>query len=104
MGYYTNYTLDLEDDRLDISDVISDKELDLLTGYTWDDYKLYEVKWYGHDEDMLSLSKRHPEIVFRLEGEGEDQPDLWRRYYKNGKMQEARAIITYPKYNEDLLK
>lgn len=61
-------------------------------------------KWYDCDEDMLEMSKAFPEIVFCLHGEGEAPEDLWDRYYKNGKMQNCKAVITYEEYDESKLK
>lgn len=61
-------------------------------------------KWYGHDRDMLELSKAFPEIVFCLHGEGSINDDMWNNYYKNGKMQHCKAIITYEEYDESKLE
>ena len=35
---------------------------------------------------MLKLSLEFPEYVFILDGEGEESGDIWRSFYKNGKM------------------
>ena len=51
-------------------------------------------KWYGHEDDMRKLSKRFPDYLFVLEGEGEEA----------GKMQECRAEIIFPVYDPEKLK
>lgn len=69
------------------------------------DFEMYtdEVKWYYHDEEMLELSKQFPETVFYLYGVGEENGDLWYKYYKNGKSQFCPATITYESYDESKL-
>lgn len=62
------------------------------------------VKWYGHDLDMLECSKKFPEVLFCLHGEGEDSNDKWDAYYLNGKMQHCQAEITYPPFDESKLR
>lgn len=41
--------------------------------------------WYNHEDDMIGLSHKFPEVLFTLDGEGEDNRDIWRSYFKNGK-------------------
>ncbi len=53
--------------------------------------KHYEkVAWYEHDKDMKALSLHFPDMVFKLEGAGEDRDDVWVKYYHNGKVAEYR--------------
>jgi hypothetical protein len=63
-----------------------------------------EIKWYEHDKEMLAASRKFPSVLFTLSGEGEESGDFWRRYYKNGKCQEARAQIVYAEFDEGKLK
>ncbi len=98
MGYYTRFelnTLQEFDQGGDFS-----KELEDISGYSLEE----ECKWYRHEKDMITLSKRHPYIVFQLNGEGEESGDLWVKYFKGGKMHECRAVVTYGEYNEKLLR
>lgn len=62
------------------------------------------VKWYGHEDDMRKLSKLFPSFLFTLDGQGEDDGDLWRKYFVNGKMQIAEATISYNPFNPIELK
>jgi hypothetical protein len=104
MGYQTNYELNFPHNDLSISTEI-EAALDSITGYTWDSsFEQREVKWYGHEEDMRVISKLHPTILFELTGEGEEYPDLWKKYFKDGKMQFVRAEVTYGDFDEDKLK
>lgn len=43
------------------------------------------VIWYEHDDDMMEMSRRYPELTFVLTGAGENPGDEWKKYYKNGK-------------------
>jgi hypothetical protein len=61
-------------------------------------------KWYDHEQEMIEFSKFVPEIVIKLHGIGEEQGDEWYKYFKNGKMQVCRAIITFDPYDETKLK
>ena len=45
----------------------------------------------------LEISKKHPDVLFKLRGEGENSGDIWDKYYKNGKMQKCDARIVIPK-------
>lgn len=60
-------------------------------------------KWYEHDEDMRKVSKLYKDTIFILKGEGEDPGDIWKKYYLDGKCQEARAIITFDEFDESKL-
>lgn len=100
MGYSTNYELTMEPWRKEIDEAISqEKDMDYAVG----EYK-QECKWYDHDKDMISFSKRFPDVLFTLEGQGEESGDLWNTYYKNGRMQHCTAIITYEEFDESKLK
>lgn len=99
MGYYTKFELeciypdgsvaeeyyvfegkDLEDLKKDISEA---------SGYSNPFYS--EVKWYEHENDMRKFSKKYPSYIFKLNGKGEEDGDLWIKYFQNGKMQYTKA-------------
>lgn len=62
------------------------------------------TKWYTHEDHMIWLSSKTPNIVWSLHGEGEESGDLWYKYFKAGKMQEAPARIEYDDYDERKLR
>jgi hypothetical protein len=109
MGYCTRYELEVFEGELSISEILSkESEEGTFDGldYAIDTNGEYEqeCKWYEHEADMHFLSLRYPEITFLLSGEGEESGDVWKKYFKNGKMQHCPAVITFAKYNEAKLK
>lgn len=99
MGYYTRYTLEVNDETYGMID--HKEKISKISGYNnpFDD----EVKWYGHEGDMKKYSKLNKGILFKLIGEGEESNDLWIKYFKDGKMQVCKARITYDEYDESKL-
>ena len=45
-----------------------------------DDY----TSWYTYNEDMQTISKEWPGVLFTLDGAGDDHNDRWTAYYMNG--------------------
>jgi hypothetical protein len=63
-----------------------------------------ECKWYSCVEDVLKLSKEHPDILFLLEGEGEEAGDIWKFYAKNGRSCFQEAKIIFDEFDESMLE
>lgn len=120
MGYYTTYSLEIENEYKFESD-LELKVFESLARITdlWNEadveaaaechYPLnvisYEsLKWYNHKQDMIELSKMFPLCRFILEGQGEEPDDMWREYYLNGYCQVAYARIEYDEPDWDMLK
>lgn len=95
MGYSTRYELNVigESDPEIPHEVVIAKIVD----YTY----LFEdaCKWYDHDKDMREYSKKYPDLVFELSGEGEEAGDLWVKYYKDGLLQVCNAQITFEPFD-----
>ena len=94
MGYYTylSIEIDREEPAVEqvaeaVADVAKDSDVafwkSALTGET-------EVKWYDGTADMKQVSRRYPEAVLTLRGEGEDPDDRWVEYHQNGRIQVER--------------
>ena len=54
------------------------------------------MKWYDHEEDMYDISLEYPDVIFVLDGEGEEFPDAWRCFTHNGVSETMYAEIHYP--------
>ena len=133
MGYYTYYSLDIVDDnrhrKIAAPKTSVNKALDPYGEEQWDegnednliavlranceeaDYALSEegnteeeTKWYDHRIDMIEFSKRFPDVLFRLHGEGEEGGDIWNEYYKNGQYQHCPVRMEYDDFDECKLK
>ena len=118
MGYYTTFTLNCYDNRVNSFDISFETELgkaltaalNEINPYYFDnDFDLKTLsydswKWYDHDEDMVKLSLRFPNYTFILEGEGEETGDLWRTIYHDGKLERLNVKIVYEKPQSDFAK
>ena len=103
MGYYTQHTLKvIEGDPYLIT--IFREESDTANYSLNDDGKCREEStWYDSNTDMKNFSIKHPEALFQMDGEGEKSGDIWRQYWKNGKVQNIRAVLTYEPYDPNKL-
>ena len=85
MGYYTTYSLTLEEgpreqfQRMleDIDAMMGDNEMS--------SFESINAKWYSYETDIKQLSLKYPDIIFRVNGDGEDSDDLWQDFWHNGK-------------------
>lgn len=100
MGYITDFKLKVTPDTIpNIVEEVSD-----ISDYLWDDELCMNGKWYDWPSHMKELSKRYPEHMFQLDGDGEDSDDIWRVYFKNGKSHDANTRLIYEDFDERLLK
>ncbi len=104
MGYNTDYKLDIQCSPCGVNTTEIIKEIAEVTYCLTETGDCYEGgKWYNHEKEMKAFSKKYPEITFELTGCGEDinadSPDIWKKYFKDGKMQECRAKVTFDNYD-----
>ncbi|MCY8191473.1 hypothetical protein MOC62_07625 [Bacillus spizizenii] len=104
MGYYTDYKLEIDPEPIGLLKYLTKN--DLLDSYLFHALtdRGSEMKWYDHEDDMKDISKDFPEALFTLNGDGEESGDVWRKYFKNGKMQTCRARIVFDDYDEKELR
>lgn len=130
MGYYTYYSMEILDinnkgyDSYKIAKYMLDKQKESDRFYAFK-YELedfvkneeakskikYDLsldsddvyKWYDNENDMLFLSKEFPDVLFKLHGEGEENTDIWNKYFMNGKMQYCPAKIVYEPFDKNKL-
>lgn len=119
MGYYTEHNLNIykiDNEEINNSDELrkeleekinieiqSDDDLCYAVGSVTEDWVCDACKWYSSTEDMKRFSKKFPDVVFELEEIGESCDDMWKTYFKNGRYQSCKAIITYDEYDPDKL-
>jgi hypothetical protein len=120
MGYYTDFILNVKTPADQHYEFLKTKTLanqhysfmyDLVdklnsaTGYHWThSLELYNVKWYEWAHNMKIISEQFPHIIFELRGNGEEDGDIWKAYFFNGKMQLAKAKITFDDFDEGKLE
>lgn len=55
------------------------------------------MKWYDWQKDCEKLSEDYPNLLFTLQGEGEESGDVWKAWFRNGKSHIVRPKIAFPK-------
>ena len=97
MGYLTRY--DISNNPETVQQAIEEK-----SPYSFYSGQTDTVKWYDWQKDCLAVSKDFPNLVINIEGDGEEQGDQWKAYIKNGKIQIAKAVISFAEFDESKLK
>ena len=110
MGYYTDYNLKIETDRIKANQIV--ERLEEISNYDFyqetanyeegGHFYSYSIKWYSHNEHMKQLSTEFPDILFTLHGIGEEG-EQWKAYYKSGKMFIASSRVVFDEYDESKL-
>lgn len=100
MGHYTSFELEIIRDSEMAREILEKKDSITIPGrYELNLGRLIagnydEMKWYDWREDMKMLSQEWPNVLFALSGDGEEH-DLWKAWFRNGRMAEAEARIVY---------
>ena len=111
MGYCTSYSLSAEPihkseavdpHRNKILDEEVKRCMDGDVGGECPDWYCYG-RWYDAEQDMEELSRRFPEYLFELHGDGESSDDFWIEYFWNGKSQYCRGEVVYEEFHRELL-
>jgi hypothetical protein len=102
MGYITAYSLSISPSTADADAIIEDF-LDTCEGASYaineDGTTEEPCKWYDHETDLKSFSKKYPDVLFILEGEGEESGDIWKLYVQNGKSHRIQAVMTFDPFD-----
>lgn len=103
MRYSISYTLEIVNEHFSEKnfweDIESHESLYYAVGYSGKGVE--SCKWYECEDDMVEISKSYPELIFKIHGEGEENTDIWDAYFKNGKKQVHKAVITIAPLNEN---
>lgn len=104
MGYYTYFSLTVDNapgqtaDLEAIDDVVRTEFRDVFDSLELGSYG-GEAKWYDWEPDMVKLSRRFPEALFYLEGDGESRDDIWGWYFLNGWVQTNGIEVVYNQFD-----
>lgn len=95
MGYYTKYELEYVNgaDRDAVLMAINEVS-------AYDDPFSDTCKWYNCHDDMRKVSLMFPGAEIMISGNGEEAPDFWRAWFKDGKMKYSKGVVTYAEPSE----
>ena len=117
MGYYTNYDVEItgfkneEEAEFFEFKEIHKKEgsLNFIKGSGHVDvqqnrvyFNLHQIKWYDWEKDLIGVSKRWTHLLFDIDGEGEEFPDVWKARVRNGESEIVQAKIVFPEFEKIL--
>ncbi len=100
MGYYTRYKLSVvdgpEDQTCPCNHCSGTGKLQssISALKAWPTTDDEPQAWYDHEHDMLAFSKKYPSTTFKLNGVGEEQGDVWVKFFRNGQLRARKAITT----------
>jgi len=95
MGYYTQH--DISNNSEEVQQALKE-----VSGYEY--IQEEDIKWYRSDEDCKTVSLMFPDQLISVSGVGEEQPDIWIIYAKNGKLYREAPDLTFPEFDETKLK
>lgn len=101
MGYYTYFSLrivdekDLELDKPEIIKKIRNMSESIRYALNEDGDSGDSCKWYEWEKEMLEISKKFPNNILKMCGDGEESGDKWIAYIMNGKIQHCPVKISY---------
>jgi flavodoxin len=102
MGYYTKYSLTFDESNTEIIQHL-ESQGNWSTIYSAWTGNQEPCKWYYHVDDILDLSNKFPTVLLTLYGAGEEEGDLWVKYFLGGKHYRGKAKIIYPEFNPERL-
>lgn len=111
MGYYTKYNLEVEHiigeptfvDSYGVIESLRNENEEAAYALEEDGECSDSCKWYDHEHDLKEFSKTWPEFLFKLEGEGEDSGDVWKKYFKDGRVYIVQGKIVFDEPDMDYL-
>lgn len=110
MGYYTDFRLSVVGSGPVYDKLMSQKNNVIISRGNYDfplsrwidkDYS-DNLKWYEWKEDMKQLSSEWPNVLFILEGDGEESGDMWKAWFRNGRSYKLEAKIVFETAKVDL--
>ena len=116
MSYRTEFSLKVQDGPTteDVARYLAEHQrLESLAGHRREDADTWDalltgglpLAWYNEEACLKAVSRHWPEAVFTLRGNGDDQGDLWVKYFKGGRMQVESAVHWSPApFDPELLR
>lgn len=66
----------------------------------YDNPFLEKNTWYNHIKHLAEFSEKYPDALFILDGNGDDNSDIWKKYFKAGKYRNCSARINFDEFDE----
>lgn len=112
MGYYTDFRLSVEGSGPVYDKLMAEKDNVTISrgDYDWNfgrwisENYTENAKWYDWEDDMKSFSREWPNVLFILEGSGEEPGDMWKAWFRNGAMRKIEAKIVFETIDPELDK
>lgn len=119
MGYYTDYSITVENIRNEDEFILISHHLKERSGYEFEmselpplsdeetiiaEFRLQEAKFYEYKEVFMFLSKKYPHVLFDVYGEGEESGDVWKHRFFGGADERLQAKFTFPDFTLKLDK
>lgn len=99
MGYYTDFKVNVSDTAMENC---FHHVLQKTSGYQFHDNGDYlylgDAKWYDWNEHLSKISQMDTfkNELITVEGDGEEQGDMWKAYFLNGNVKVAKAVVSFP--------
>ncbi len=116
MGYYTRFSLNVSElnkrvlpksKRFDEFEIIKDlRDTNENAEYCLeeDGSAAEGSKWYEWQEELVEFSKKYPNALFEMSGEGEESGDIWKAYILNGKSQICKVRLVFDEFDLNKLE
>jgi len=112
MGYYTCHTLDVKladnsaehPDKYQIIASLRAENEEAACSFDEEGQTLSNSRWYESSDEMKEFSKKHPDALFVMDGDGEESDDFWIAYYLDGKEQTSTGRIEYDEFDPTKLE
>lgn len=102
MGYYTYFSLSMQGKEEDINKVISAAEAleDKDDNKDWKEgirelvtFGGIDAKWYNFEEDFIPFAKQFPDVLFIVDGSGEEEMDIWQLRIKGDETEQHQVVM-----------
>ncbi len=110
MGYYTYFSLDIKGEPEEVKKAqnfrVPDDDTEFSDPYyingILDECASHYYKWYDWEKDMKKLARKFPNVLFILDGDGEEADDNWQFRIK-GDICEHHYVELHPFTTPELL-
>lgn len=107
MGYYTCYTLDVKttdnsaehSKKFYIIEALRKENENASCALDEEGLTQSDAKWYDSNEELKEFSKKFPDALLVLDGDGENSDDFWIAYFLNGKTQTCLGRMEYGEFD-----